>query len=1118
MNVNHALVPCHSYVDQWFQYAMDYDTLKGRMLSGEFNTCLPQDRAFIMEFVNKKEWIFQAIKNEDFHFFQALVEAGADVNAVNEDGWSVLALACNFGCSPNLFLLLDGKGAKYQAKEGSLLSFLLKRTCPDMYETQKRKEQANEWRRLLVMTMPQIPSEEFYAIPDVLAKHLWAYVIEMVQNDDKVHQAFGEVVCRLINENPKGVILIFRKFLKDCDNDYDFRVSLIELIAQKKVADHFIEQIVTDPEILFSNLTKSGYFENLEQCWTPSGDLLALSQTCKDFRIGIYVKAILNATTLSEAATLLLHLCHLPDVGGFDKAIIDRLRGHIVALERKERSTVWMAMAKCYEDGLSIIIGYLCDDHRSRNELLQLIKLGFDPNMPDLDHCRTFLFPRGVQFLNADNIRSIGFNPDHVDAYGNNAIEHHCRNFERSMLCIIRTLVRAGGSLTDRFPNIQHCRRAFPKDNYLQAVLGIALLYPHRAPMKRIFETMSNEDATRFHEAICNDSILNAILGKFMRLAAKKEVIRGTNVRPYDSFNQQWEKKYHPEDLKKLDSSLSGKNNDFLAILSEFWDGIVPSEIFKMIPESPLGSLILNALQMQHRQLIEKRRNEPVVLGELLGCIAFHDDMVHINRYLFANPAFMRMLVEDYMHAKAISILPGGGAKTNYGITIFPLMQKMGDLLQLPSYSHHLPVWHRTLLDAFKERIRPIPTETLQIPDCASVRLYGRTAVVTSENGCHAFKFLRQGEKYDYFAQEHSVCQAFRAIAEQFNSLIIDPVGVYAVRQLPLALHPFQQELGGLNHRFVFHYKAHPDTYVYLQDVPAEKYGEAREKTLHEAAKLIQLGIYPDLAAMFHNHQQSRRYVLLVDVMVRLIHNSTPDSMFKPAGGAGRLETPFVKTKYPNARLTGMTDLRDALLYYGEGNMVKDSIEDMRGVGFKDRGTVKYFYQMNALSSVLLIDMLILAERYMKEGSLQWTNEAMNERFGRELAEGFAYLFASYSGQEQQPSLRFALQSGIDWTRAARQIAFWLDTGDEGYPAWVDRKQVPPGLYEDHIDIEVDMTRALNFDRPNGFRTNGSQDIGVYNGPLALDQFEKAMHLLFNAIALREPLKDSQESVRFHHC
>jgi hypothetical protein len=37
-------------------------------------------------------------------------------------------------------------------------------------------------------------------------------------------------------------------------------------------------------------------------------------------------------------------------------------------------------------------------------------------------------------------------------------------------------------------------------------------------------------------------------------------------------------------------------------------------------------------------------------------------------------------------------------------------------------------------------------------------------------------------------------------------------------------------------------------------------------------------------------------------------------------------------------------------------------------------------------------------------------------------------------------------------------------------------------------------------------KTNAEQDIGLYNGPLALTEFEKALHLLFNCIALAEPL------------
>jgi hypothetical protein len=325
---------------------------------------------------------------------------------------------------------------------------------------------------------------------------------------------------------------------------------------------------------------------------------------------------------------------------------------------------------------------------------------------------------------------------------------------------------------------------------------------------------------------------------------------------------------------------------------------------------------------------------------------------------------------------------------------------------------------------------------------------------------------------------------------------------------LPSALAHYKQQLAEDQPVIVYHYKALPETFEYLQDLPPEKYAAARSRSLHDAAKMIHMGVYPDLAAMFHNDQQDRKYILLVDLMVHLIHRSQY-SGFTPMGGAGRLEQPFAKTRFPNMRASGLTDLRDAsLLYdgYGGENSLSHKVKNIGELGGTHKSATRYFYQMHALSSVLLVDMLIQSQRYINFGHFDWQNDALMQQFGDELAEGFAHVTSSYSEQLYEKSLHFALQCGINWIRASRQIAFWLDKGPNGYPAWVAQGKIPNGLYEDGVVVTIDVSKAKNFDPARGFSSDGHQDIGAYNGPLALTEFEKAMYLLFNAVALAEPL------------
>ncbi|MBA2729090.1 MAG: hypothetical protein H0U49_13080 [Parachlamydiaceae bacterium] len=803
----------------------------------------------------------------------------------------------------------------------------------------------------------------------------------------------------------------------------------------------------------------------------------------------------MNTTTLNETARLYSHVRDFQGMNGLHELIKKRLLCHVLQMQAKANNTIWIAMTKQ-------VFG--------NNELLQMKELGFDPHWIDPVNGHTFLFTKSVWMLKYDEEKNdIGFDLHHVDKHGDNALEHHCRYHKSDSMDSLKDLAKMGIKLSDQFPNVQKCRSIFPYNPYLQAVLGTSLLHPSKLTMKEILRHIPSGESSIFDKAVCNDPELKNILGKYLDSHSSDESVDFKN----------WQNGYYPQDAKRLEKYLAdsySKKWD-LAFLAKFWNGIVPSETLNVIPESPLASLVAGAIWRQHQELVEGKIKKPAAPRKLIVNSLKHDDMVHLNRYLFAHPELMRILVQDYMNAKSIYIQAGGGSETTYGKITSLMMTRMGKLLQLLEYEHMLPKWHRKLLNSFNERIPPIPLETLNIPDNANVRLLGRTAIVTSDGSCEAFKFLKKGEKYDYFAQEHSVCNALHEVADQFKSQIIQPIGIYAVKYFPPALKPYLAQLNGTEPGFVFHYKAIPETFVYLQDVSADKYAESRSKTLHDAAKLIRLGIYPDLAAMFHNHQASRRYILLVDVMVRLIRSSSEFSPFSPAGGGGRLENPFAKTRYPNARETGMTDWRDACGYYDWRNSIYHKTKDMQGLHDKRKSGVSYFYQMNALANVLLIDMLILAERYINDGHLQWKDEALNQKFGLELAEGFAQLSTSYACQPYEQSLKFILECGIDWTLAAKQIAFWLDTGSEGYPGWVTQGKVPPGLYEESINVEVDVSQSKNFEGVDGFRTNGSLDIGAYNGPLALDQFEKSVHLLFNTVALAEPMSPPPEPDHYNH-
>ena len=228
-----------------------------------------------------------------------------------------------------------------------------------------------------------------------------------------------------------------------------------------------------------------------------------------------------------------------------------------------------------------------------------------------------------------------------------------------------------------------------------------------------------------------------------------------------------------------------------------------------------------------------------------------------------------------------------------------------------------------------------------------------------------AYKFLKKNEKYDYFAQEHSVTKAFNEIKDQFKSDFARPLEICIIKQWPSYLVPFKEQLGGNEYPIIYSYQMEPELSQYLQDLPQNEFKQGRSRSLHDAVKSVKLGINFHLASLFHNDESNRKYVLLID-LVHQISNAYKGYPVGALGGAGRLDQAFEKMKFPNMRETGLADLRDAnVLYYNE-DLGENMTLELQHLPSIDHVESRFFYQMHGLSNILLVDMLILAERYQK--------------------------------------------------------------------------------------------------------------------------------------------------------
>lgn len=1028
-----------------------------------------EERAFLLAYIERQEWLHQAVERDDGDFVKVLVEAGADVNVLNTDGKSTLALAT----SPELLCWLHRKGVPFvDPSIASLLKFTIKKCNSD---SSKREE----WLQVLLEIMPASALDDFCN----LSSNQLEWLTGIGEMTPEMPGLLLTIASRMIEEKPAAVLLIAVKLLGTSNRKKEM-MRFIDLIKSEVIKDPFIEQIVTHPDVLWCNAKNVDFFESLNECWRPSEKLAKLAEACGNLRLAILIQGLLDTTTLENAAKICINFRGFDSttIAALDTSVKQLILDHIQSLQVREKSTIWHAL-----------------EHRSvwLKDLCNLANLGFNFDWMDPIHQRTFLFTKEVKsFKYNDCPDEIKFNLQHTDAHGNNALEYYCLNThkENAFWCM-EALAKLGLKLSDQFTYADKCRAAFPANPYLQALLCACLLNPRKTFMDKVLHDL--DYSKQFSHTIRSSPDLLKLLGKCIPSDPKPN-------QNLDSNN--WHLKYFPEDVNmiKLHCDKIYYHQDTLALWASFWTEKVPSDVFQKVPESPLVSLVIAAIEQQHLQLIEGKITKPVSADLILHAFYWsHDDAVYFYRYLFNHPELMHLLVQNYMKFKHIDIRPGGSTQTTYAKFASRLISPFKDFLQLPEYEGGCPAMYKKMYRAFEKHVPPTPLETLPIEDNSQIRLLNRTVIVTTEAGCAAFKFLKEGEKYAYFAQEHSVCEAFHTIADQFKSEFIQPLGVYAVKQLPAAFRPFLDQLPGNEPAFVFHYKASPETFLYLQDLPAEKYAEGRIRSLHDAAKMVRMGIYPDLAALSHT-QVGRKYIPLLDLMLKLQSSS---SQFYAAGGGGSLKDPFDKTKYPNMRQTGLTDLRDATYLYGNyKNNPSSSAKDMNGFGNTDKGDIRYFHQMNGLSNVLLVDMVILAERYLNEGNLQWQNELMNERLGGELADGFAQVFSAYAEQNYEDCLHFTLLCGIDWVSAARQIAFWLDTGPEGYPAWVVQGKIPPGIYDEEIKVDVNVTEANNFSPSQGFRTNAGLDIGCETGPLALVEFEKAMYLTFSIVAMAEPL------------
>ncbi|MBM3191568.1 MAG: hypothetical protein FJZ63_02785 [Chlamydiae bacterium] len=679
---------------------------------------------------------------------------------------------------------------------------------------------------------------------------------------------------------------------------------------------------------------------------------------------------------------------------------------------------------------------------------------------------RHFLFSTLVPHTSGFTLSEEALNWFKTDSTGRNALEYHCQHVDRYKEREI--LVELGLQLQDNHPQKALAQTLFPESPLLQAALATLLaIFPTRGRLEKLCDNMNPIQTKAFQEAILRSQPTTALLDEnILKLRQLSLDTTAPSSTPFQDFPL-------------------------------------------LIPQSRKASSLLCKMQ-QHCPM-------PSIKDLFYGFT--HDDLLLFYQHVFQHSASLQGFINTYMKTEAIYLVGGGGVEATYADFIYASLNNLGYLQELQHKALSQGV--ATLQTSFHRAVAPIPRETLEIVPQATLSLVGRTIVCqTSPEEADAYKFLKPSEKYNYFSEEHSVSEAFGNLSQTFQSRFIKPVAIYSLKKLPQAFEVFKDRLPFTGeYSYLFHYKAHPSTFIYLQNIEDDAdFHKARQTILHDGAKMLAFDIYPH-SNLFHNDSTQRGYILLVDLALRISDVLLPT--FSPGGGAGRLDQAFSKLAFPNQRASGWTDLRDADVGCHSPPPYAQ-IADLKDVR---RSRLLYrncFYRLHGLSMMLLEDMLFLAQRLQKQEKLRWNNPQHMEAFSLQLLEGFATLSASYANKPLEDYKTFAAHCGIDWIRAARQIAFWLDTSENGYPDYIAQDKLPEGLYEASAQIFIDHTTMKNFTKEQGFSTEGHQDIGPFNGPAALTEFEKIAHLLFVALMLAEPLQNAAReslhtSARFNY-
>ncbi len=469
-------------------------------------------------------------------------------------------------------------------------------------------------------------------------------------------------------------------------------------------------------------------------------------------------------------------------------------------------------------------------------------------------------------------------------------------------------------------------------------------------------------------------------------------------------------------------------------------------------------------------------------------------DFSNLIRLFFTKPEIGYEFAKHALKIHSVFIGSAGWSRYNYA-KVLGMMLPGKNSKQQTGFSFSSDRLHKEIRKAYHKKfpelkiVKKVP-EQFFMPN---VEMKGRTLVVPEKGSefFEGFKFLRNDESPDVFFKEFYMTKCFREAGECKSSLPT-PIEIFVLQNIPDWLRetdifdPEQQEV------VVYHYRARCGYFTYLYDRNLIDFERDRGRYFfcYDFGIEIARGYFCVPGEYFHNEKNARLYQPLVDYtkLSFLVQDGLPPQ------GAGRLDNIFEKLCYPNGGKWGRRDVGDGILI--EDLLLNFNLESK---DFKNDSSLinidpELYFTMNAMAKVLLTDALLQLKRLDDQNLIDWEDKKTVVKFASILKNGPIWLLEGYLQKSKEECESFICSGAIDWELAARQLLFWSQTNERGYPGYVAQGIMPPGLYPPGTPVEIINAKyALNFDEILGFNTNGKKDIGCHNGPLACIEFEKSL-------------------------